>query len=215
MSRGGRWILALLVASIFIDYVDRGSLSIAAPLLEKELALSPLQLGQLLGALFWTNALCQLCGLAGWLADRFPVGLALAAGFAAMFAARLLLGAGESVAYPCYSRILASGYPQETRGPANALLDAGSKLGPGIARILRCPTAWGTFLAHFCGNYFWFFLLTWLPSCLLEECGCSIEGIAAAGSAADLTIAAAVALAGAALWRITVRQLQEVDWEEI
>lgn len=50
VTRGERWILALLVASIFINYVDRGSLSIAAPLLENELSLSPLEMGHLLGA---------------------------------------------------------------------------------------------------------------------------------------------------------------------
>lgn len=264
MSRGQRVILALLVASIFLNYVDRGSLSIAAPLLEKELSLSPLQLGHLLGAFFWTYALCQLFGLAGWLADRFPVGIALAAGlavwsaatvatglvsgFAAIFAARLVLGAGESIAYPCYSRILAEDYPQHARGLANALLDAGSKLGPALGtflggvllarsgwrvffialgaaslvwlipwlkwmprsyaaqptaaggptlfRILKTPTAWGAFLAHFCGNYFWFFLLTWLPSYLVKERGYSIEGMATVGSIAYLTIAAATVCAG-------------------
>ncbi len=264
MNRAERWILALLVTSIFINYVDRGSLSIAAPLLEKELSLSPIQLGQLLAAFFWTYALCQLFGLAGWLADRYPVGLVLAGGllvwsaatvatglvtgFTALFTARLLLGAGESIAYPCYSRILATDYPQESRGLANALLDAGSKLGPalgtvlggillartgwriffivlgaasllwlipwfkwmprrysshtrdtggpGIGRILRCGTAWGTFFGHFCGNYFWFFLLTWLPSYLVKERGYSIEGMAAVGSVAYLTIAAATVTAG-------------------
>ena len=38
MSRGRNVVLALLAMSIFLNYVERGSLSIAAPLLEKDLA---------------------------------------------------------------------------------------------------------------------------------------------------------------------------------
>ncbi|HET8635852.1 MAG TPA: MFS transporter, partial [Acidobacteriaceae bacterium] len=42
----------------------------------------------------------------------------------------------ESLAYPCYSRILASDVPQKMRGRANALLDAASKLGPALGLLL-------------------------------------------------------------------------------
>src|SRR5579875_1087081 len=143
MSRSEWILLALLIASIFINYIDRGNLSIAAPLLGKELRLSPLQVGGLLSAFFWTYSLLQLCGIAGWLADAFPVRLVFAAGvfvwsaatvftgflsgFASIYAARLLLGVGESLAYPCYSHIFARDLPQHHRGRANAMLDAGSK----------------------------------------------------------------------------------------
>src|SRR5690349_13614775 len=80
--RAAEWrILILLVVSIFINYIDRSNLSIAAPLLRNELGLDVAQLGVLLSAFFWTYALCQLFGIAGWLADRFDVGLVFAAGF--------------------------------------------------------------------------------------------------------------------------------------
>ena len=46
--------LALLAISVLINYVDRGNLSIAAPLLKDELHLNPWQLGILLSAFFWT-----------------------------------------------------------------------------------------------------------------------------------------------------------------
>jgi len=45
-----RLALALLVISVFINYVDRGNLSIAAPLLKGELSLSATQLGILFSA---------------------------------------------------------------------------------------------------------------------------------------------------------------------
>src|SRR5438874_4484407 len=76
------WILLLLlIASIFINYIDRSNLSIAAPLLAKELSLSPTKIGSLLSSFFWTYALLQLLGISGWLADRFPVMHVFTAGF--------------------------------------------------------------------------------------------------------------------------------------
>src|SRR3954453_1944695 len=152
MSPAERTLLVLLIASIFVNYIDRGNLSIAAPLIEKELALSPIQMGALLSSFFWTYALLQLLGVAGLLADRFPVTQVLTAGFLLwsvatlatgvltgfrpIYIARLVLGAGESLAYPCYSRIFATEVAQEHRGRANALLDAGSKLGPAIGTFI-------------------------------------------------------------------------------
>lgn len=262
---GYRLLLALLVLSIFLNYIDRSNLSLAAPAMQKEFALSPTALGSLFSAFFWTYALLQLFNIAGWLADRFPPTLVLAGGlflwsaatiwsgaiaaFAPLFVARLLVGAGESVAYPCYSRIFAAAVPTERRGVANALLDAGSKLGPGLGtlvgglllarfgwrvffvvlgaasllwlvpwfvymprfeaatrragdwrpgtlQILGSRSAWGTFLGHFCGNYFWFFLLTWLPTYLASARGLSTESMVTVSGIAFLTIAAATMCAG-------------------
>src|SRR3954451_14605576 len=152
MSRAEWILLSLLVASIFINYIDRSNLSIAAPILAKELSLSPTKIGSLLSSFFWTYALLQLLGISGWLADRFSVvqvftagfivwslatiATGVLSGFATIYVARLFLGAGESLAYPCYSRIFATQLPQHHRGRANALLDAGSKLGPAAGTFL-------------------------------------------------------------------------------
>jgi sugar phosphate permease len=52
---GPLWrVLILLVLSVAINYIDRGNLSIAAPLLKDELGISATQLGSLLSAFFWT-----------------------------------------------------------------------------------------------------------------------------------------------------------------
>ena len=72
-------VVALLAISVFINYIDRGSLSIAAPALKDELHFSAGQLGMLLSSFFWTYAGFQI--LSGWLVDRFNVNWVMAGGF--------------------------------------------------------------------------------------------------------------------------------------
>ncbi len=71
--------LALLVFSVFINYIDRGNLSIAAPLIKDELGISASQLGILLSSFFWTYGLFQI--LSGGLVDRFNVNWVMGVGF--------------------------------------------------------------------------------------------------------------------------------------
>ncbi|MGV3754170.1 MAG: MFS transporter [Verrucomicrobiota bacterium] len=142
-------ILVLLVLAVGINYIHRGTLSVSKSNISAEFALNSTQMGFLFSAFFWSYALFQL--VAGWLVDRYDVKWVYAIGFlvwslstAAMgffsgfmvfFGLRLLLGIGESVAYPATSRILAANYPEEQRGFANALIDAGSKIGPALSML--------------------------------------------------------------------------------
>ena len=142
-------VLGLMVVSVFINYIDRGNLSIAAPMIKDELKLSPAQLGFLLGSFFWTYGLFQI--FAGWLVDRFHVNWVLALGFlfwsaatsatgllhgfVALFLVRLVLGIGESVAYPAYSRILAQQFPLSHRSRANSWIMAGLSSGPAFGML--------------------------------------------------------------------------------
>ena len=146
LSRPVTRLIALLALSAFINYIDRGNLSIAAPLLKGELGLSASQLGILLSSFFWTYSL--FLPVSGWLADRFEVKWVMAFGFflwsgatavtgglhafTALLAARLMLGIGESVAYPCYARTLVRHVPEVGRGFANALIAAGVGCGPAL-----------------------------------------------------------------------------------
>jgi MFS family permease len=232
-------VLILLLLSALINYIDRTTLSVAATDIQRELHLTNTQVGALQAAFFASYALCQLSFLAGWVVGRFHVGWVLACGFllwsgatvltgaapvfAVIFGLRLLLGIGESVTYPSYSRILANEYPEYHRGFANAIIDSGTKVGPalgiliggllvsqvgwrifffvlgggsllwllpwaawmprgkGVAArenasqvpsirlILSERSAWFTAFGLFCGNYYWYFLLTWLPAYLEKE----------------------------------------------
>ncbi len=265
----GRWfILGLLVVSIFINYIDRSNLSVSVTNLERELRLDPEQMGLLLSGFFWSYATLQL--VAGWLVDRYNVYVVYGAGFVlwslataltgfagsfgVLFGLRLLLGTGESVAYPAYSRIIAEDFPERHRGFANALIDAGSKCGPAIGTVvgglivagfgwrplffilgfgalvwtvpwfLALPRnstaarpstaggraggpgflaiakqrdAWGTFLALFCANYAWYFIIMWLPGYLETDRKFSKEMMATYGS---MPLWAIVVVAIAAGW---------------
>ncbi len=160
-SGRGQWtLLALLVFSICINYIDRGNLSIAAaaPGFRSDLLIDSESLGLLFSMFFVTYASFQI--VAGWLIDRynvvpvFTIGYVLwsvatiltgfAGGFAGLLAWRLVLGVGEAVAYPAYSKFLAAGFPEERRGLANSLIDAGSRMGPAIGIVVG-----GQIAAHY------------------------------------------------------------------
>lgn len=134
--------------SVAINYVDRGNLSIAAATktFRSDVHVNDQDLGALFSAFFFTYAACQI--FIGWVIDRFSVyavytlsfivwsaatiATGLAGGFAGLLALRLVLGAGEASAYPSYSKIIALNFPEQERGFANALIDAGSRTGPAL-----------------------------------------------------------------------------------
>jgi MFS family permease len=138
--------LILIAISFVINYVDRGNLSIAAPVLKVELNLSPSKLGILLSVFFWTYTLMQFP--MGWLVDHFNVNRILAAGFLLWSLAtavtglvhgfllllmmRLILGVGESVAMPSGSKILARCLPEHYRGFASGALMSALRTGNAI-----------------------------------------------------------------------------------
>jgi MFS family permease len=146
LSRGVILVLGLVV---LLNYVDRGSLATAAPLLQDELALSNAQIGLLLSAFFWTYAPAQL--VAGWLVHRYDIRIVLAVGVALWAVAttltglaggvasillwRLMLGLGESVTFPSWQLILARHAPEHERGRANGFIGAGQGVGPMLGTL--------------------------------------------------------------------------------
>ena len=143
-------VLFLLTLSVLINYVDRSNLSIAAPLIKDELSISASQLGTMLSAFFWSYALMPIP--AGWLVDRFDVKwvfaggffiwtlatgvTALLHGFIALLVIRIILGLGESVAFPSYSKVLGGHFKEANRGFANAMIITGLALGPAFGILI-------------------------------------------------------------------------------
>jgi MFS family permease len=140
----------LLTAAAFINYIDRGNLATAGPLIRDQLGLTSTQLGLLLSAFFWSYAPAQLP--AGWLTDRFDARLVLAIGlgiwggataltglassFAPLLLLRLMLGVGESAMYPACFKILARAASERQRGRANGFVASGQLLGPAFGTLV-------------------------------------------------------------------------------
>ena len=255
--------LVLLVICFLINYVDRGNLSIAAPLLKKELGLSAGELGILLSIFFYTYTAMQF--VMGWLVDHFDVNRILAAGFLLWSLAtaatgfvhgfilllimRLILGVGESVALPAGSKILARHLPEHHRGFAGGALMSALRTGnavgtfgagylmaqhgwrpvfvgiglisllwlpawikwmphngqplrlsdpssPNFLDILSHRSFWGTTIGHFACNYFFYFMITWLPSYLVKARNLSMQAMTRTAGLYYLVDACSAMLAG-------------------
>ncbi|HEY1881066.1 MAG TPA: MFS transporter [Caulobacteraceae bacterium] len=239
-------VVPLLALAVFIQYIDRGNIATAAPLIKGELHLTAAQIGLLISAFYFTYTPGNL--LSGWLAHRLnayrtlALGLALwsaatvatglAGSFVTLLLLRLALGLGESAFFPCSSRLLAQHLPPARLGAANGLIGIGLALGPavgtwaggnlmavsgwrasflifGVASVLwllpwravtrdlnvadltepRAPSPsyfevirrrelWGASLGHFCGNYAFYFVISWLPLYLVQERGFSMTEMA-------------------------------------
>jgi MFS family permease len=145
----GSGLVFLLGAAVFLNYVDRGAIGIAAPVMKGDLGLSDEAYGVVFSAFFWIYAPVQL--FAGWLCDRFSVyklmagGIVLwavstflmgfAGGFASLLVLRIMLGIGESISFPGSSKIIARHVPAERRGVANAAVATGIALGPAVGTL--------------------------------------------------------------------------------
>jgi MFS family permease len=145
----GRLALLLAVA-IFINYVDRGNLATASPLIKDELHLTNTQMGLMISAFFWIYAPGQI--FAGLLADRigpyraltfgfilWSVATALTGfvtGFAWLVALRIVLGIGESTSFPCTSKLIAQHLPPHKLGFVNGLVGAGLSYGPAFGTLV-------------------------------------------------------------------------------
>ncbi|MEZ0119171.1 UNVERIFIED_ORG: ACS family D-galactonate transporter-like MFS transporter [Heyndrickxia coagulans] len=146
-----RWIIALLMwAAIVINYLDRANLSAATPIIMKDLHLNSTEMGIVMSAFFWSYMLFQIPS--GWLADKvgyrislaFAVGwwslatafTAFARGLTSLIWLRVLLGIGESGAYPSNSGVTARWFPDRERGKVSAFFDSGSKVGTALAMPL-------------------------------------------------------------------------------
>ena len=148
-----RWAIILIGAAIALNYIDRGAVSVAAPLIKDEFGLTNERYGVIVSSFYWTYV--PALALAGWLADRMSVRLLMALGVAiwalatigmgfvgggmaggitGLLMLRLLMGLGEGVAFPCGSKLIAR-VPEGARGLANISLSGGLALGPLIGTL--------------------------------------------------------------------------------
>src|SRR4051812_7346098 len=144
------YLVTLLGLAMFLNYTDRGSLSIVAPALQRQLGISNAAMGLTLSAFFWSYAIAQPA--AGWVAQRFAprtvlavatalwsvatFACGLATGLVMLFIFRMLLGLAESVIFPTNARIFAEHAPEHQRGRCNSAMSIGHSMGPTVGTLV-------------------------------------------------------------------------------
>ncbi len=140
-------MLGTLCVMYMITYIDRVNLATAAPFVQKELGLSPVELGLVFSAFAIPYGFLQPLG--GWLGDRygprwvlFSAGLlwamatvmtGLSVGVVTLFIARLLLGLGEGATFPTATKAMAIWLPPHKRAFAQGVTHSFARLGNAIA----------------------------------------------------------------------------------
>ncbi|MEC5409649.1 MFS transporter [Paraburkholderia sp. MPAMCS5] len=141
--------LTLLMVSGIVNYLDRGTLAVANPLIRQDMGLSLGQMGLLLSAFSWSYALFQLPvgGLVDRIGPRRLLGIGLilwslaqaAGGFVSTFGwfilARILLGIGEAPQFPSAARVVSNWFPLRERGKPTGIFNSASPLGTALAPL--------------------------------------------------------------------------------
>jgi MFS family permease len=155
-----RVVLALLCLMYLILFMNRVSLSTAAPLMKADLRLSNAQLGFVFSAFAIPYAVFQLIG--GWIGDRLGPRFTLTAccaivtaatmltgaagGFVSLFALRVALGFGEGAAFPTATRAMSSWTPVGSWAFAQGITHSFSRIGnaltPALVAALLAFVSW-------------------------------------------------------------------------
>lgn len=147
-------MLFLISLMYLITYLDRVSISNAAPLLVKELGFSPARLGVVFSAFVWAYALFQVPG--GWLGDYFGARKTLtvimgyraaialltttATGLFSLWGIRFALGVGEAGAFPTATRAMQMWFPKQERGIVQGVSHSASRFGAAVGPPIAVAT---------------------------------------------------------------------------
>jgi ACS family hexuronate transporter-like MFS transporter len=161
LATRSRWVLCiLLLAGTSINYLDRQTLSLMAPLMRDELGLDNERLGLLFSFFYYAYTLAQFA--LGGLIDRSHlrwayggavlawsmVGLltSLSVGFWSMAAFRVLLGITEAPNWPGALRIVQRALPERERPLGNGIFTSGQSIGaltaPAIILTIATAAGW-------------------------------------------------------------------------
>jgi ACS family hexuronate transporter-like MFS transporter len=150
MRRARWWIVWTLFLSTAINYINRQTLSVLAPVVSREFHLNHSQLSNIFGAFQFAYAATWLIG--GIFLDLVGTRLGLSIAviwwslvsvlttFAnsafSLGALRFLLGIGEGFNWPGASKAVAEHFPAQQRSVAVAIFDSGSSVGGAVAAIV-------------------------------------------------------------------------------
>jgi sugar phosphate permease len=141
--RGRYGILAILTFAYFVNYLDRGAISVAIPFMAKDLSLNHTEMGLVMSAFFVGFVLLELP--AGWLSDKmgsralvtlgilwwsvftFLTGVARSLG--GLVATRAIFGLGEGIYPPTSLKAVSQWFTERERALANGIMLAATELG--------------------------------------------------------------------------------------
>lgn len=175
------WIAGTIFLATTINYIDRQALSVAAPVIRRDLGLSNEQYGWIVSAFLLAYAIMQM--VSGRLVDVIGTkkGFSLAViwwsmanmlhafgkGMLSLGIFRFLLGIGEAANYPAAMKTISEWFPQEERTKAVGILN----MGPGLGAIIAPPLmAWlitdfgwkMAFVITGAIGFFWLLLWRWI-----------------------------------------------------
>lgn len=160
-GRNVRWaIIGVITLLTITNYLDRGNLSVAAPLIRKDLGISATEMGVILSAFVWPYAIMNLP--TGWAIDRFGarVMMALAAGAWSIVAIatglarsagvfiglRAALGISEAPMFPAALKATDTWFPDREKAVATGIYISATQVGlaisPPIATALMLSFGW-------------------------------------------------------------------------
>ena len=158
-------VIVLLCLMYGITYIDRVNVSTASLVFKQDLHLTNAQVGLVFSAFAYPYVFFTTIG--GWLSDRFGARWALTASaliwgsatlvtgmtttFAAMLAARAVLGVGEGATFPIATRAMCEWLPERRRAFAQGVTHSSSRLGaavtpPLVAWLIALITWRGSFV---------------------------------------------------------------------
>ncbi|SAK86481.1 transmembrane sugar transporter [Caballeronia hypogeia] len=143
-----RWfIVFMLFLAGAISYLDRAALSVAAPLIAKDLHLTPAELGIVFSVFFIGYSL--FCFVGGYAADKFGAKRVLVAsmslwsvfcgltagvvGMASLIVVRVIFGAGEGPYATCTNKMISGWFERSKQATAVGYANAGQQFGGAIA----------------------------------------------------------------------------------
>ena len=147
------WIVGLIFLATLINYVDRLTISVLAPVITKDLHLNNTEFGGIVTWFLLAYTISQ--GLSGKLYDRvgtktgfiYSIVLwsvaamlhALSRGLASLSVFRFVLGLGEAGNWPGAAKTVAEWFPIRERAFGMAIFNSGAAIGSVVAPPLMQP----------------------------------------------------------------------------
>jgi MFS family permease len=149
-TRARHWVIVFAITLSVITYIDRVCISQAAPLMRKDLGLTPMQMAGVFSAFAWAYALFEVPGgwLGDWLGPRrilmriviwwsfFTAATGWVWNYVSLWVTRFLFGAGEAGCFPNLTKAFTTWLPQHERVRAQGIMWMSARWGGAFTPVL-------------------------------------------------------------------------------